>query len=167
MSPAGDGGSPAEQREPAADGPAATLVLPSDLTLDTPLAALMGARAAKPFASTLRLETVDDLLWHLPRRYAKRGELTAMSELPLGEHVSLVAEVRRVEERRMRSRGGSILEVLITDGRGYVTLTFFNQAWRRRTLVVGADLPLGMLTSIVGGPIFFWLLIRSDRSVKH
>lgn len=36
-----------------------------------------------------------------------------------------------------------------------------------RALITGTDLPLGMLTSIVGGPIFFWLLIRSDRSVKH
>lgn len=34
-----------------------------------------------------------------------------------------------------------------------------------RTLVIGADLPLGVLTSIVGGPLFFWLLIRSKRSV--
>lgn len=36
-----------------------------------------------------------------------------------------------------------------------------------RTLINGADLPLGMLTSIIGGPIFFWLLIRSERAVKH
>lgn len=30
-----------------------------------------------------------------------------------------------------------------------------------RTLVAGADLPLGMLTSLVGGPVFFWLLRRT------
>ncbi|WP_236640505.1 FecCD family ABC transporter permease [Corynebacterium urogenitale] len=36
-----------------------------------------------------------------------------------------------------------------------------------RTLINGADLPLGMLTSIIGGPIFFWLLIRSERAVKR
>ena len=35
-----------------------------------------------------------------------------------------------------------------------------------RTLINGADLPLGMLTSIVGGPLFFWLLLRSERSVS-
>lgn len=34
-----------------------------------------------------------------------------------------------------------------------------------RTLITGADLPLGMLTSIVGGPLFFWLLLRSKRAV--
>ena len=35
-----------------------------------------------------------------------------------------------------------------------------------RTLITGADLPLGMLTSIIGGPLFFWLLLRSERSVS-
>jgi iron complex transport system permease protein len=33
-----------------------------------------------------------------------------------------------------------------------------------RTLVAYADLPLGMLTSLVGGPFFFWLLRRTRRS---
>ena len=33
-----------------------------------------------------------------------------------------------------------------------------------RTLVAGADLPIGLLTSLVGGPFFFWLLFRQRRS---
>ncbi|WP_139980439.1 FecCD family ABC transporter permease [Nocardioides litoris] len=33
-----------------------------------------------------------------------------------------------------------------------------------RTFVAGADLPIGMLTSLVGGPFFFWLLRRTRRS---
>jgi iron complex transport system permease protein len=33
-----------------------------------------------------------------------------------------------------------------------------------RTLVPNADLPLGMLTSLVGGPFFFWLLRRTRAS---
>ncbi len=32
-----------------------------------------------------------------------------------------------------------------------------------RTLVPGAELPIGMLTSLVGGPFFFWLLYRQRR----
>ena len=30
-----------------------------------------------------------------------------------------------------------------------------------RTAVAYADLPIGMLTALVGGPFFFWLLRRS------
>ena len=33
-----------------------------------------------------------------------------------------------------------------------------------RTLVSGSDLPLGVLTSLVGGPFFFWLLRRARRT---
>ncbi|MEN0070980.1 MAG: iron ABC transporter permease [Propionicimonas sp.] len=33
-----------------------------------------------------------------------------------------------------------------------------------RTLVWGADLPIGMLTSLIGGPFFFFLLIRQRRA---
>ena len=32
-----------------------------------------------------------------------------------------------------------------------------------RVLVSGAELPIGMLTSLVGGPFFFWLLYRQRR----
>ncbi|WP_316296448.1 ATP-dependent DNA helicase RecG, partial [Clavibacter michiganensis] len=55
----------------------------------------------------------------------------------VGAHRARVAEVREVRERPMRARRGSILEVRITDGRGFLTLTFFNQAWRAKDLVPG------------------------------
>ncbi|MBD8659078.1 ATP-dependent DNA helicase RecG [Frigoribacterium sp. CFBP 8754] len=84
------------------------------------------------------LRTVGDLLSHYPRRYARRGELTALDQLPLGESVTIVAQVLDVRERTMRARRGSILEVRIGDGQGILTLTFFNQAWRAKDLVPGA-----------------------------
>jgi len=33
-----------------------------------------------------------------------------------------------------------------------------------RTAVAYADLPIGMLTALVGGPFFFWLLRRTRTS---
>ena len=39
------------------------------------------------------MRTVADLLSHYPRRYARRGELTALANLPLDENVTIVAEV--------------------------------------------------------------------------
>lgn len=33
-----------------------------------------------------------------------------------------------------------------------------------RTLVKGADLPIGLLTSLIGGPFFFWLIRRNRKS---
>ncbi len=107
--------------------------------LGTKLAGLVGDKTAASLQKAFGLVTVADLLEHYPRRYARRGELTAISDIPVDENVTIVAEVLDVRERPMRQRRGSILEVRITDGRsgGILTLTFFNQAWRARDLKPG------------------------------
>ncbi|MGH3343373.1 MAG: OB-fold nucleic acid binding domain-containing protein, partial [Carbonactinosporaceae bacterium] len=98
------------------------------------LQGLVGGRTAKVLAQGLDLHTVGDLLRHYPRRYAERGELTDLSDLRVDEHVTVMAEVARVSSRTMRNRRGRILEVIVTDGRGQLALTFFNQPWRERDL---------------------------------
>ena len=103
-----------------------------------PLDRVLGDRTAKSFAKHLGLRTVSDLLMHFPRRYSTRGELTPISEIPLGEPATVVADIVQVTERRMKGRSGSILEVRITDGHGFMTLSFFNQAWRQKELRTGA-----------------------------
>ena len=97
----------------------------------TPLDRLLGDRTAKALAKHLGLFTVSDLLLHYPRRYSARGELTPIDRLPIGEAVTVVAEIKDVRERFMKGRKGSILEVRITDGTSSMSLSFFNQAWRQ------------------------------------
>jgi ATP-dependent DNA helicase RecG len=80
---------------------------------------------------------VADLLQHYPRRYSNRGELTPIANLPIGESLSIVAEVVDARERRTKGRVSHILEVRITDGSGFLSLTFFNQAWRQKDLKPG------------------------------
>ena len=103
----------------------------------TPLDRLLGDKTAKSLAKHLELVTVGDLLQHYPRRYSSRGELTSINEIPIGEAATLIADVVDVNERRMKGKSGSILEVKITDGKGFVTATFFNQAWRKQKLTPG------------------------------
>ena len=105
--------------------------------LDAKLANALGGRTATALEKGLGLRTVGDLISHYPRRYARRGELTALGALPIDENVTIVAEVIEVRDRPMRNRGGSILEVRITDGNAFLTLTFFNQAWRAKDLRPG------------------------------
>lgn len=103
----------------------------------TPLDRLLGDRTAKSFAKHLGLKTVSDLLQHYPRRYSSRGELTPIAQLPIGEAVTVVAEIVDVRERFMSGRKGSILEVRITDGEAKMSLSFFNQGWRQKDLKPG------------------------------
>lgn len=104
---------------------------------NTPLDRVLGDKTAKSFSKNLHLATVADLLQHYPRRYSTRGELTPITNLPVGEAVSIVAEVVDARERRTKGRVSHILEVRITDGSGFLSLTFFNQAWRQKDLRPG------------------------------
>lgn len=106
-------------------------------TLESRLDGAVGGKTATALERAFGMRSVGDLLSHYPRRYAKRGELTPISSLPVGEPVTIVAEVRRAGERRMQNRKGSILEVVISDGHGDLSLTFFNQTWRMKDLVPG------------------------------
>ncbi|MEQ0558603.1 ATP-dependent DNA helicase RecG [Amycolatopsis sp. NEAU-NG30] len=98
---------------------------------------LLGAKTAKALATALGIETVSDLLRHYPRRYAERGELTDIAGLELGEHATVMARIEKVSKRRMKSRNGTILDMVITDGKRRLTCAFFNQAWREKELVPG------------------------------
>lgn len=89
-----------------------------------PLAKVLGTRTAAQLGK-LGLVTVEDLLRHYPRRYGTPGELTALGELALGEHVTVMAQVRTATVRSMHSRGGAMLEAVVTDGCESLQLTFF------------------------------------------
>ncbi len=120
---------------------AGSLVVGEDcfmLLPQTKLDRLLGDRTAKAFARHLGLVTVADLLQHYPRRYAVRGDLTPIAEVPIGEPVTVVAEIVDFKERRMSGKTSHLLEVRITDGSAFLTLTFFNQAWRQKDLKPGA-----------------------------
>ncbi|MEV7674956.1 ATP-dependent DNA helicase RecG [Streptomyces sp. NPDC000963] len=97
--------------------------------LDEPLKKSLGPATAKVMAEALDLHTVGDLLHHYPRRYAERGELTTLSDLPLDEHVTVVAQVADARVLTFNgSKGrGQRLEVTITDGSGRVQLVFFGK----------------------------------------
>ena len=95
--------------------------------LQSPLTKLVGDKTAKVLDSKLGLRTGDDLLRHYPRRYAKRGELTDLAGLRVGDEVTVMARVSATAVHRMRNRAGSRLEVSVTDGTGTLRLTFFSK----------------------------------------
>jgi len=105
--------------------------------LDNRLTGVLGGKTAKALEKTFGISTVDDLLHHYPRRYAERGKLSDLASLRNGESVTVLAEIESVTVRTMRARRGSILEAVITDGLGRLSVTFFNQKWREREFRAG------------------------------
>ncbi|MFE0965006.1 ATP-dependent DNA helicase RecG [Streptomyces fungicidicus] len=98
--------------------------------LEEPLKKVLGPATAKVMAEHLGLHTVGDLLHHYPRRYEERVQLTHLADLPMDEHVTVVAQVADARLHTFASakapRGkGQRLEVTITDGSGRLQLVFF------------------------------------------
>ncbi|MEY9873760.1 ATP-dependent DNA helicase RecG [Streptacidiphilus sp. MAP12-33] len=114
--------------------------------LDDDLKKHLGA-PAKQLAEGLDLHTVGDLLHHFPRRYNERGELTSLDSLEVDEHVTVVARIEKCTLIPFRGRKGDRLEVVVTDGRGRLSLTFFNQRWREKELRPGRS---GLFAGKVG-----------------
>lgn len=127
-----------------------------DDRLSEPLVKVLGDRTAKALKK-MGLETVEDLIRHYPRRYVMRGELTDLASLRLGEEVTVMARISQITNRPLRQRKGSILDVVVTDGTGFLTLTFFNQAWRERDLKVGMT---GLFAGTVGA-------FKGKRQLTH
>lgn len=90
----------------------------------TGLAEVVGDKTAKAFAA-LRIETVGDLLSHLPRRYLSGTELTDLSTLQVGEYSAVMAKVQTTAIRSGSRQPR--LEAVVTDGHGQLNLTFFGR----------------------------------------
>lgn len=99
--------------------------------MNAPVQSILGDKAARQFAA-LRVETVGDLLRHLPRHYLAGTELTDLATVEEGEHVAVMAKVADMRVRQnmsapggSRRRAHSRLEVVLTDGHGRLGVTFF------------------------------------------
>lgn len=113
-----------------------------EFIVSTPLEQAIGSASARKVQEAFGYETVGQLLGHFPRRYMELGELTDISELTVGEEVTIVAEVESVSQRRMQSRSGFLLQVVVRDASGpsqsTLRMTFFNGYEAKRDLHAGA-----------------------------
>ncbi len=82
----------------------------------------VGPRAAERLAN-LGIETVQDLLFHLPSRYQDRTRVVPMGSLRPGDEAVVEGSVDLAEIKFGRKR---MLLVRISDGTGALTLRFFH-----------------------------------------
>ena len=95
----------------------------------------IGAKKAEQYAR-LGIETVGDLLWHLPHRYDDFSRVRPIADVEEGEKLSVVASLRRFSERRFAFKK-EILQAIFNDGSGAIRATWWNQSWLKNRLTVG------------------------------
>src|SRR5580693_5489616 len=97
----------------------------------------VGERKAEALRE-LEVENILDLLTLYPRRYLDRTSQATIADLGVGQEATLLVTVQRCSVRRIKG-GRSMVEAEVTDGKGRLRLTFFNQPWRTKQLGEGAQ----------------------------
>jgi len=73
----------------------------------------------------LGISSVTDLLLHVPRRYLDRSRRHDMAAVPLGEEVTVLGRVLKVERRRI-SKQRTMTVATVTDGTSRMRVVWFN-----------------------------------------
>lgn len=81
----------------------------------------------------MSIETVEDLLYHVPRRHEDRRHLTALRDLAHGAEETVEATVAAVSEFRPR-RGLSIVKAALADETGIGYAVWYNQPYLKQQL---------------------------------
>ncbi len=117
--------------------------IPRPAKLEAPLTSLRGAgEKLSATAATIGIETVGDLLAHVPHGYRDHSTVRKLGELRLGEEATVIAEVRSARVRPTRRRNLRIVEATIVDETGPLKAVWFNQAWLAEKLRPGVHVLL-------------------------
>jgi len=86
----------------------------------------------------LGLESLQDLLFHLPLRYEDRTRITAIRDLMVGTHTNIIGEITANQIVQGKRR---MLMVTLSDGTGVINLRFFHfSASQKNSLAVGTSI---------------------------
>ena len=85
----------------------------------------------------LGIESVGDLLSHIPQRYLDFSRAYSIEAAPLGEVCTIVATVDKVGNKPTRKRGMTVTEVFLLDDTGVLKVAFFKQPWIAQQLTRG------------------------------
>ena len=97
----------------------------------------VGPRRAAVLAK-LGIEKVEDILYHVPRRYVDRSTIRKIRDLRIGEHETFLGKVVTKGLRRTRS-GGPVFSLALTDGTGIITCKWFSQPYLNNAFRVGDE----------------------------
>ncbi len=108
--------------------------------LGSPITALSGVGRAKSEAyARMGVETLEDLLYHIPRAYENRGDIRRLAEVCNGDGKTAIVLTVATEPRCARlPRRLSLLKFRACDESATAEITFFNQDYLRGKFVLGS-----------------------------
>lgn len=96
----------------------------------------VGPAVAKKLAK-LEIETVADLLFHIPRRYEDWSTLTPIAQLQPGTIATLAGKVELIGNKRSARKRMMVTEAVVSDPTGSIKIIWFQQAFLTKILKPG------------------------------
>jgi ATP-dependent DNA helicase RecG len=106
--------------------------------LDVTVLKGVGPERAKALAA-IEVHSIFDLLTHYPRRYLDKTKQSSIRDLRVDESAWVFGRVVSSATVPGRGRGKARTELRVSDGSGYLRVTFFNQPWRARQFPEGSE----------------------------
>ncbi|MCL5947162.1 MAG: DEAD/DEAH box helicase, partial [Chloroflexi bacterium] len=105
----------------------------------------------------LGLHTVEDLLWHLPRRYVDYSRLVPVAQIRPGQEVTIRAVVQHIAANGGIRGSLRRVEARLSDVTGSCTAVWFGQEWRTKqeALQPGSELFVSGKVRFYGGKLQF------------
>ena len=118
-------------------------------TIDVGQVKGLGGKRSEKLAEA-GIETVADLLHHVPRRYIDRSRKEPIARVPIGSEVTIIGKVVSVKQRRPR-RNLQIIEAVIEDDSARIKSVWFNQRYLVKLLQNADEVALsGVVESFRG-----------------
>lgn len=105
----------------------------------------IGPKRAELFCR-LGIETLEDALYYLPKRYEDRRSFKRISELTEGGNETISGEIIDSGIRVTPKKGMKIFELIVHDGTGVITGKWFNQPFMQKVFRIGQK-------TILTGPV--------------
>ena len=106
--------------------------------LETPLSEIRGMNSRfLEKLKRLKIETVHDLLWHLPTRYEDFSAIYTIADLIPHQEATICGVVQNIRSRRTWHRNLYLMEAEIADETGSIRAIWFNQPYIKNILQPG------------------------------
>jgi len=135
----------------------------SEAGLNAPLTVLPGiGQRNSQILHELGLNNLGDLLYFFPRRYDDYSQLKPINRVQYGEELTIIATVQSLSTRPVRGGQLQITEAVVTDGSGFIRLTWFNKPWIEKNLHHGDQI-------VFSGKVDMYLgrLVMNDPEWEH
>src|SRR4030042_4864587 len=110
--------------------------MPLDLSAPITSLRFVGARSALRL-KRLGIQTIRQLLWHLPTRYEDYSQSVPIAQVVPGEKMSVQGHILNIANRNIWPRHMTITTATLQDDSGAIRAVWLNQPYLTETLAEG------------------------------